>query len=134
MHVDIAVGTVLGTLATANALAVVDDDFQRRLVFVLARLPVDGVDRAANQAVRIEARTAGTSHEEPVEAQPLADQPGDAAMRVRAGLRAFVAPSASFQIEHQKPLRVEETLIEKLPQRTVKLLTRRLVAAISPLA
>src|SRR5437867_576315 len=61
VHVDIAVGAILGAVATADA-PILDDD--------LARVPaVDGIDRAADHAVRIEARPARAGDQELVETQ-----------------------------------------------------------------
>src|SRR5207247_2631806 len=83
VHVDVAVGTVLGALAAADA-PVLDDD--------LARLaPADRADRAADHAVRVEARPARRRHQVVAEAQPLADQARHAVVRVGARLRTLVA-------------------------------------------
>src|SRR5690349_22534584 len=43
-----------------------------------------------------------------LEPQALANQPGDAVVRVGTGLRALVAPRALLQVQHEQALRVHE--------------------------
>src|SRR5204863_5768675 len=77
---------------------------------------VNSIDRAADQAVGILARAASAGDQVFSESQAFALEPRDAAMGIGAGLGAFIAASAAFQIEHQQLLRVEQALVEILAQ------------------
>ena len=107
-HADVAIWAI--RLAQAAADAVTFD-------FDLRAFPaVNGIDRAADEAIRVFATSAGASDQIMPEAQPIAFQPRDAAMRIGASLSAFVAPRAALQVEHKQLLGVEQALIEKLAQ------------------
>ena len=115
-HADVAVGAVLFAQAAADAV-VFDFDF-------VPFAAVNGVDRAADQAVGIFARPASAGDQVFTEPQSFALQPRDAAVGVGAGFRAFIATSAAFQIEHQQLLSVEQTLIEVLAEVRVEFTAR----------
>ncbi len=107
MHVDVAVGTILGTQPATDAV-VLDFDFERLAI------AMNGVDGASDQAVGVHAGSATACDEELVEPQSVANQPRHAIMRVGASLGAFVTSCASFQVEHEQTLRQEQTLIQIL--------------------
>ena len=95
--------------------------------------PADRVDRAADHAVRVEARPARAGDQELVEPEPLADQAGDAVVGVGAGLGALVAAGALLQVEHQQALGVEQALAEELGERQVLDLVERRGGVLEPL-
>src|SRR5207244_3106225 len=97
VHVDITIRAVLRALAAADA-PVLDDDLARAAA-------ADRVDRAADHAVRVEARPARAGHQELVEPQPFADQAGDAVVGVGASLGTLIAARTLLQVEHQEALR-----------------------------
>ena len=107
-HADVAVGAVLLAQAAADAV-VFDFDF-------VPFAAVNGIDRAADQAVGIFARAAGAGDQVFAEPQPFALEPRDAAVGIGAGFGAFIAASAAFQIEHQQLLGVEQALVEIFAQ------------------
>ena len=74
---------------------------------------VNGIDRATDEAIGIGARAARAGDQPLVDPQPLADQPRDALMRVAAGLGAFVAAGAGFEVENEKPLGVVQALVDE---------------------
>src|SRR5437016_10048385 len=67
VHVDVAVRTIVCTLAATDT-PIFDDDFPR----VAA---ANGANRAADHAIRIQTRTTGARHQVLVETESLADQP-----------------------------------------------------------
>ncbi len=106
MHVDVPEGTQVGAFLAADAPAF-DLDFE-------GILPPDAADRALGHAKRIVAGAAGRGDEEAVVAQAVAQQPGDAVVRLGAGVDAGVAARAFVQINEQKVLRFKESLVEEL--------------------
>ena len=114
MHRDIAVRTV-GRAEPAADAVVLDHDLNRARM-ILPRLAVDGIDRAADETVGIEAGTAGTGDEVILEPQPLADQPRDALVGVGTGPRALVTPRAAFEVEHEQLLGTVEAIFQEVPQ------------------
>ena len=94
----------------------------------------DRADRAADHAIRVEAGAARAGHQELVEPQALADQPGDAVVRVGARLGAFVAAGALLQVEHQQALGVHEPLAEEVAERRhARACWRALAVGLEPL-
>ena len=104
-HVDIAIRAILGAQAAADA-PVLDDDLARLVA-------ADRAHRAADHAIGVEARAARAGHQELVEPQALADQPGHPLMRVGAGLGALVAARALHQVEDEQALGVHQPLIQE---------------------
>src|SRR5580704_3509315 len=109
MEIDIAVRALLGAQAAADT-PVLDYYFQRIA-------PANRSHRAADHAQRIQALAAGGRHQVMVEAQPLADQPGDAVVRISAGPHACIATGAAVQVQQQQTLRFHQTLREKAVER-----------------
>lgn len=107
VHVDVAVGAVGRTEAAADAVAFDQDLFA-------IRLAVNGIDRAADQAVGVGATAAGGGDEPLVKPEAVADEAGDAAVSVGTGLGAFVAAGAGFQVEDEELLGIVEALVEEL--------------------
>ena len=104
VHVDVPVGAKLGAFSAADA-PILDDDFK-------VLLPADRTDRALRHAKRIAAGAARRRDEKMIVAQAVAEQPRDAVMRFRAGLDAGIAARAIIEIDEEKILRFEQSLIE----------------------
>ena len=111
MHVDVAVGTVVGAQAAADA-PVFDDDLQRVA-------PPDRADRTADHAERVATLAAGSGDQIFVEAQAFADQAADAVVSIGAGADALIAARALLQIEHQQALRLHQSLGQELIDRHI---------------
>ena len=103
---------------------------QSSMTISLVSFAADRADRAADHAIRVEARSARAGDQELVEPQALADQAGHAVVGVGAGLGAFVAAGAFLQVEHEQVLGVHQALIEEVVERRFRLAStasRRLV-------
>ncbi len=109
VHVDVPVGTALGAQAAADA-PILDEDLERVAT-------ADRAHRAADHAERIAARAARRRHQVLVEAQAVADQAGDALVRVRAGADAEIAAGAALEIDEEQVLRLHQPLREKVRDR-----------------
>src|SRR5208282_943806 len=98
-HVDAAVGAVVSAETAADAM-VLDDDGERVHVGAarVSRAPVNGVDRAADQAHRVLARPAGAGHQVLPEAVAFEKQARYAAVRGGTGLDAFLAARAAVEV------------------------------------
>ena len=107
MHVDVAVGAIIGAQAAADAVAL-------DLNLLALAVAVNGIDGAADEAIGIGARPATAGYQPLVNSQAVANQPRDAIVRIAASFGAFVAASASFQIQNEQSLRVVEPLIDEL--------------------
>src|SRR3954453_10071665 len=88
LKVDVAVGTIVGAHAAADA-PVFDDDFQRALA-------PDGAHRTADHAKRVAALPAGSGDEVFIELQAVTDEPGDAGVGIGTGAYTLVAARAAF--------------------------------------
>src|SRR2546421_12035987 len=86
MQIDVAVRTILGAEAAADA-PILDDDFERIA-------PANRADRAADHAKRVAALAATRSDKILVEAQAIADEPRDAVVCVGAGIDAGITARA----------------------------------------
>src|SRR5229473_423033 len=106
VQIDVAVRTVLRAEAAADA-PILDDDFQRIA-------PSNRTDRTADHAEWIAALPATRGDEILIETQTIADEPGDAVVRVGAGVDASIAARAILQIQNQQALRFHQSLREKL--------------------
>src|SRR5207253_2893765 len=104
--VDVAVWTVLGTEAAADA-PVLDNDFER----IAAS---DGADRAAHHAQRIAAVPARCGHQVLVETLPFAHQPRYAVVSIRAGPHARIAARAPLQVHDQQALSLHQSLRQEI--------------------
>src|SRR5215471_10819649 len=91
VHVDVTIRAVIGAVAAADAPGL-DDHLARFLA-------MDGIDRTARHAVRVQTRTTGRGHQPVLEAQAVADQPRHAEVRVGTRLGALVAAGALGQVE-----------------------------------
>src|SRR5579864_6744895 len=91
--VDVAPRTALAAVVTADARVLVDGDLE------CAERPRDRTRRAADHADRIRALVAGLWHAPAPELRPFAHKPRNAAVRVRAGADAVVAPRAGAEVD-----------------------------------
>ena len=105
MHVDVPVGTQFGAFAAADT-PILDDDLERLL-------SPDRTDWALSHAKRVAAGTTRGGDQESVVVQAVADQPRDTVVGIGAGGHARVAPGAIIEIDEEKILRFEQTLIEE---------------------
>src|SRR5207248_6317049 len=106
MHVDVSVGAKLGTFSATDA-PIFDDDFE---IF----LSPNGTNRALRHAKRIAARSTCSGDQEMFVTQTIAEQPRNSVVRLRASADTRVAASAVLQIDQQKILGLEESLIQKI--------------------
>src|SRR5712664_1390772 len=106
MPIDVAVGTILGAEAAADA-PIFDDDFERIS-------PSNRTDRAADHAERVAALAATRGDEILIEAQAIADETRDAVVCVSASVDAGVAARAIVQIQNQQALRFHQALRKEL--------------------
>ena len=111
MHINVAVWTIAGALAAADA-PILDNDLHR----VAA---ANGADRTTDHAQRIAATAAGGRDQELVEAQSVADQAAHAVVRIGAGAHALIASRAAIQIEHQQTLSLHQSLVQELLHRHI---------------
>src|SRR5262249_53752726 len=109
VDVDVAVRAVLSAQPAADA-PVLDED--------LERVPAtDRPDGTPDHAQRIAARAAGRRDQVLVEPKPVADEPGDAVVRVGARTHAQIAARAPIEVEEQEVLRLHEALSEEVADR-----------------
>src|ERR1700730_609584 len=99
MHVDVAVRAELGAFPATDA-PILDDDFE---VF----LAPNGADRALRHAKWIARRSASRRDQKMIVAQAIAQQTGDAVVRLRASLHTGIAARAVIQIDEQEILRLK---------------------------
>src|SRR5262249_15031193 len=109
MHVDVAVGALLGAPPAADA-PVFDDDLQRVL-------PPDRAYGADDHASGLAPGAEGRGPEILVVAQAVPDQPGDAVVSVGTRAHAGVAPRASLEIDQQEILGLHQALAQEFVER-----------------
>src|SRR5205085_8651456 len=77
-------------------------------------LSPNGTNRALRHAKRIAARSTCSGDQEMFVTQTIAEQPRNSVVRLRASADTRVAASAVLQIDQQKILGLEESLIQKI--------------------
>ncbi len=104
MHVDVAVRAKLGAFAAADA-PVLDDDLE-------VLLSANGADRALRHAKRVAAGTARGRDKEMVVAQSVPKQARNSVVRLGAGLDTGIAPGAVVEVDQEKVLGFEQSLVQ----------------------
>jgi hypothetical protein len=105
LHINVAVGAVVSTKATADA-PVLNGDFQ-------AIAPSNRPNRASHHAQGVLALATGSGHEIVVKTQTVANQAADTIVGVGTGAHTLITARAFFQVKDQKTLRFHQTLRKK---------------------